>query len=157
MKFIRLTQGKITVIDTRDWLRVSRYKRWHAVNWGGRFYAATTLKNGRKLYLHRLLLNAPADAQIDHINGNTLDNRRSNLRISTASTNQQNRHRVQGHIPYKGVYRHTDGRFIARIKVRNTQYWLGSFKTALEAARAYDRKARYYFGAFARVNFPQWK
>ncbi len=109
---------------------------------------------GKYEQLHRVITNAPRDKQVDHINGNTLDNRRCNLRICTASDNMKNRvigkNNKSG---YKGVlWRAERKRFVATIFAGNKQVHLGTFKSREAAAEAYDQAAIKYFGEFARTN-----
>src|SRR6185437_1309741 len=85
---IELTQGKNTMIDDADWPLVSKFK-WNAKNESGRWYATTTRKR-RVLRLHRVVMDAPKNMMVDHIDGNTLNNRLSNLRLCTNAENQQN-------------------------------------------------------------------
>ena len=87
---------------------------------------------------------------IDHINGNRADNRPSNLRLATSAQNTHNKQR-QGAVPFKGVVLHKSGRYQASCKHK----YLGLFKDAESAARAYDAQARQVFGEFARLNFEE--
>ncbi len=105
--------------------------------------------------MHRLILNAPDGIQVDHVNRNRLDNRRSNLRIATDLQNHFNTvkrsHNTTG---YKGVSRyHKLDRWYARIALHGKVYYLGIHNSPEEAARAYDAKARELFGEFAWTNF----
>lgn len=107
--------------------------------------------------LHRLLMNAPEDMSVDHLNGNTLDNRKSNLRICTQFQNMANRKmNLNNKSGYKGV--HWDAtrskQWAASIGVNNQKINLGSFPEARWAAMAYDLAAQHYFGDYARLNFP---
>ena len=95
---------------------------------------------------------------VDHINGNCLDNRRSNLRVATPSQNSQNKsgssaqHRTSAH---KGVsWKSRDEIWVAQILVNKLKIHLGYFQGEQDAAIQYDCAARFYFGEFARVNFP---
>jgi hypothetical protein len=110
-------------------------------------------KRGR---LHRVILNCPEGMTVDHINGNTMDNRRSNLRLATQSQNQMNRGSCRGSSSqYKGVSHHKlTGKFTAQIRVDGKKRHLGLFASEEEAARAYDVAAIQAFGEFARPNLP---
>jgi len=106
--------------------------------------------------LHRLIVGAPVGEVVDHINGDTLDNRRSNLRVCSRAENLWNagkrRHNTSG---FKGVcFDKRDGRWYARIRAVGRVHDLGRYKTAEEAAMAYDAKAAELHGPFARLNFP---
>jgi hypothetical protein len=84
MPQIKLTQDKYAVIDKIDLSLISKYK-WN-YHYG---YASATI-NGKLVYMHRLILNAPKHLQVDHKNGILSDNRRSNIRLCTRSQNQMN-------------------------------------------------------------------
>lgn len=154
--FVPLTQGQMAIVDASDHDLVMRHN-WHAdkINEAG-FYVARRLP-GRKIeYLHRLLAGAENGLQVDHIDGDTLNNRRSNLRACTARQNQRNRKPwSRGTSKFKGVSWSTSGRkWRAGIKVGTKSRSLGRFTNELEAARAYDRAASEHFGEFAWLNFP---
>src|SRR5215470_7214120 len=84
--YVELTRGLETIIDVADVPLVKNYL-WHTqTNWTSGFYART----GRGLLMHRLITGCPKGKEVDHINHDTLDNRRSNLRIVTHKQNQQN-------------------------------------------------------------------
>ena len=104
------------------------------------------------LYMHRRILDVPADVQVDHVNGHRLDNRRSNLRVATVAQQAMNR-RASSATGFKGVSPHR-GRYQARIMRDGRHRVLGCYSDAEEAARAYDAAAVELFGAFARLNFP---
>ncbi len=159
MKKIPLTQGKYAVIDDEDYDWLAKWK-WHAHQYCGRWYALRTvyLGGGRKhrenriIRMHREILNTPQGMETDHANGNGLDNRRSNLRICTRSQNAANRKVNKS--GYKGVHLHKQtGKWHPRIKVNYESISLGLFENQKDAARAYDKAARHYFGQFARTNF----
>jgi len=82
VKSIPLTQGKFAIVDVEDYDRLAKYK-WHTNQDGNNFYAYTFLSKGNKkkrVFMHRLLMNAPKGLFIDHIDGNGLNNRKCNLR-----------------------------------------------------------------------------
>jgi hypothetical protein len=150
---VKLTQGKVALIDDEDWELVSKYS-WYAYKnkHGNTFYAATTNSKNFKIRMHRLIMNTPSGKQVDHINGNGLDNRRVNLRVCTNSQNHMNGQKVHGKSVYRGVCKDRKW-WKARICVNRQQINLGLFTDEIEAAKAYDEAASKYFGQFANINF----
>jgi hypothetical protein len=109
---------------------------------------------GQDEYLHRLIMNTPKGLDTDHIDGNHLDNRKSNLRVCTKAQNQHNRHRAHGLSKFKGVSWHTKTKkWQARVALNGKRIHIGVFDSEIEAAKAYDQKARELYGDFARPNF----
>lgn len=111
--------------------------------------------SGKVIWMHRLLMNFPNNFQVDHINGNSLDNRCFNLRICTASENGKNRSISNNNsLGVKGVYkeniRHRGKCFRARIRVNGKRISLGIFQTPREAEIAYKEASRLYFKEFSR-------
>ena len=156
MKYIILTQGKFTAVDDADFDWLNQYK-WHAHKDLGGYYAKRTIHKNRKYHkirMHRVIMNCPEDKQIDHINHNTLDNRKCNLRICTFPENQRNRlPRLNCSSQYKGVCWHKQNKkWVSRIKLDQKNYSLGSYDSEIEAARAYNTKATELFGNFAVLN-----
>jgi hypothetical protein len=152
-----LTQGRVALIDDADTALLSQWRwQWLPNRRGG--YAVRQESVGgqrRTIYLHRFLLEAEAGAVVDHINGNGLDNQRSNLRCVTRSQNMANRQAPARSIAYRGVYTNKRGLpFRAQITRLGRDKHLGAFATAIEAARAYDRAAWFHFGCAAQLNFP---
>jgi hypothetical protein len=157
--FVPLTQGAFAKIDVRDAAMVTK-KCWYLYRdpRTGRKYAVRE-EGGATVRLHRWLLNTNATEDVDHKNGDGLDNRRENLRTATAAQNTYNaRKRTLGTSKYKGVNKDDGGRcgmiWRSRIRVDRKLIHLGRFGTEEEAARAYDEAARQRFGKFACVNFP---
>ncbi len=109
----------------------------------------------KRVALSRFIMNAPAGLQVDHINGNRLDNRRCNLRLATPQENGRNKPSLGGKSKFKGVTRNSQSKnWRAYIVVDRRQFHLGSFESEEAAARAYDNAARERFGEFACLNFP---
>ena len=111
----------------------------------------------------RLVMDAQSDMVVDHINHNTLDNRRCNLRVCTRSENRRNgrKHR-QSKARFKGVFYHAHGTYSGKrggkgrwrsyTRVKGKRIWLGYYATDIEAAMAYNRFAANEFGEFACFN-----
>ena len=147
-KLIPLTQGRFAIVDAEDYEWLSKWK-W-SYGYGG--YAGRGIQYG-VIYMHRLILGTPAGSHTDHINGNGLDNRKSNLRICTHHENMRNRSKQKGSSKYKGVYwERKREKWIAQIKINNKNIHLGSFKKEYDASVAYDLAAIKYHGIFAKVN-----
>ena len=151
MKIILLTSGYTTIVDDDDYELV-RHMRWWASRCGKQVYAQASLC-GRKVFLHRLLMNAPAGQRVDHISGDPLDNRRDNLRLCSHAENLRSRPKPMGKATsqYKGVSMF-HGKWRATIVKDYKQYHLGVFDTEMEAAQAYNEAAAELFGQFAWLN-----
>lgn len=149
MKTLLLSRRLVALVDDDVFVWASLH-RWHASGKRGKFYAARRLLSGQRIYLHRLLLSAPAGYVVDHINGNSLDNQRSNLRLATRQQNAQNRRAIKGK-PHKGV-RFSRGRYQAVLRVNGRKYVRGGFSSVAAAAEAYNELAREHYGEFACLN-----
>ena len=146
------------IVDEEDFHKVKKYN-WQVVERDGKAIRVCRFERkngfGRNVLLHRQILGVvDPKLQVDHINGNILDNRRSNLRICSIRLNTRNRCKpVNNKSGYKGVmWRVRSQRFEAKIKVDGKQIHLGSFTSIIEAAEAYDKGAVEHFGEFARTN-----
>ena len=108
--------------------------------------------------MHRLIMMAPKEMDVDHINGNGLDNRKSNLRVVTHQENQcnQQRHYISKS-GFKGVHQQPNGNWCVRIVHDNRRYNGGTYEDPTIAARYYDRLAIHLHGEFAGLNFPNSK
>jgi hypothetical protein len=150
---IFLKGGHECVIDDADYNKVKDH-RWYAsiCNRSGKPYVSTNEKLGpnkfRVLGIHRLLLDVPTDKVCDHINGDTLDNRRENIRPASIAENMRNRSSGCG---WKGV-KDCGGSFAAAIGFNKKRIHLGTFKDAADAAQAYNFAAAELHGEFARYN-----
>src|SRR5689334_18791091 len=132
---ITTDNGHTVLIDPEDWPRVRPY-RWRAYNFNGIWYATTTIA-ATTVYMHRLVMDSPDDREVDHRNGNGLDNRRgTNLRLATHAQNLANqRLSARNTSGYRGVSfakrRATYARpWEAQIKHLGKKIGLGYFKTA---------------------------
>jgi hypothetical protein len=151
MKEIQLTQGQVTLVDDEDYEYLNQWN-WQAhYNKKQSIYYATGVINKNFVTMHRLILNAPKDMYVDHINHNTLDNRKENLRLATLSENQYNRKRCKRNTSgYKGVsWSKLHNKWRARICITKERLHLGLFDTAEEAYKIYCAAAEKYHGEFA--------
>ena len=144
------------LIDKNELWRLRKYKYYPKDRGEGRMYFWRHVKeNGKEttIMLHREILNCPKGRQVDHINGNTLDNRKENLRICTNAENRRNcklsKNSTTG---FKGVHWHSGmKKYQARIAVNGRRYSLGFYETAKEAYLEYCINAIKYHGKFART------
>lgn len=161
MKEIPLTQGKVALVSDEDYSTLSQYK-WQYTGTGyasrsERFGPVDKTEVGWKRYkykgflMHREILEPPSGMQVDHINGNKLDNRRSNLRLCTRSQNYWNKGKQSNNKSgYKGVFwaKHVQ-RWRARVMSNGRITELGYFDSPEEAHRSYVKAAKQVHGEFA--------
>jgi len=152
VRWIPLGDGHYAYVDAADYDWLSQWN-WHAYNDG---YPAR-YENGKKVFMHRLIMQPPKGMVVDHIDANRANNCRSNLRVCTRRENVRNKRRHSNSCSrFKGVgYLKRCRKWYARIWFMGERIWLGYFTDEVEAARAYDRKAVELFGAYARLNFPR--
>lgn len=105
-------------------------------------------------YLHRYLLDFP-ESRIDHIDGNPLNNCRSNLRICTQQQNLMNKKKSKNASSrFKGVsWNKRENIWYTYINKNYKTHYIGRFRDEIEAAKAYDTAAKAIFGDFARLNY----
>jgi hypothetical protein len=154
MKEIQLTQGKVALVDDADFEWLNQWK-WCAIKQGKLYYAIRKFK-GKNLSMHRFVLGTPKGMLTDHRDHNGLNNQRYNLRFATKAQNTYNVS-SRGHSKYLGVSIKQTGRqkgkISAKIQFNRRPTHIGSFPTEIDAARAYDLKAKELFGEFANLNF----
>ena len=152
---IRLTQGQFALVDAEDYGWLSKWK-WHAQKWhseGEDHYYANRRDPVKKtaIGMHRQIMGFPEGLEVDHINGNSLDNRRCNLRAVSTELNQINSSTGWGSSRFRGVtWDASRGLWKAHATLRDVRYQLGHFPTEEAAARAVDRKRREVYGEYAR-------
>lgn len=159
MKEIQLTQGKVALVDDEDYARVVAFnwyakEPWNCLGWYAARNETIGIKQQRTIYLHAFILNFPDCAFIDHINRDTLDDQKHNLRIATTVQSAANRELPVGVSGYRGVTR-SGLYWIARIAINGNRIYLGTFDTPEEAATAYDVAALQHHGEFAVLNFQE--
>jgi hypothetical protein len=159
MKTISLTQGKVALVDDENFEWLSQFK-WYArkhilknrTNW----YAVRniTVASGKQktVQMHRIIAAVAGFPQIDHRDGNGLNNQRENLRPATCRQNQHNqRKRISCSSKFKGVcWDRQNGKWRADIRLPGYRLHLGLFEE--DAAKAYDKAARQLFGEFSFTN-----
>ena len=162
----KLARGRVTLIDDEDYELVLGY-RWRVMeNRADQAYVVTYKKlhdrggrdkRGRGINNYPMHTLLTGFRLVDHRNGDTLDNRRSNLREATYSQNAMNRRANQGsRTGFKGVNWSGERtqRWQVRIMKEGKRHFIGNFDTPEEGAFAYDIAARELHGEFARLNFP---
>ena len=165
---VQLTQGKCAIVDDADYLRVRRFKWFAHKSETGIWYAVRSLKaDGVRMDIgmHRLLLGAGSEQEVDHRDGDGLNNRRENIRLCTKRQNARNRKQrpwpTKSSV-FQGVCWSTRVRrwraYICAGPLNalghSKQIYIGQFLTEEDAAAAYDVYALRLFGSFAKTNFP---
>jgi hypothetical protein len=155
---IPLGEGRFTIVEPRDFYWLNNFN-WTITGNDEHIYAVrNVIKSGAKttaVRLHREIMNSPKGLLVDHRNGDTLDNRRTNLRVATHSQNCFNcRKRKNTSSRFIGVsFNKHKIMWAAYISFHRKRIWLGHFKTEIEAAKAHDEAAKKHHGEFARLNF----
>lgn len=144
------------LVDSDDYEKLSK-KKWFLLN--GKYASRKELVGGKyqQVSMSRIITNCPKNMVVDHINGNTLDNRKKNLRVCTVKQNQMNRKPSNGSkSKYKGVHWYTAGKkWVASLCFHGEQITCGYFTDEIKAAKKYDQYASAIFGDYAYLNFPK--
>lgn len=152
---LSLTNGHEVILDSEDFDTFGRFK-WSGLCKDGRVYARRSAPGlgGKQItvLLHRAIMGNPPGVFVDHINGNTLDNRRENLRVASRGQNRVNSKLNKDNASgYTGVMWHRrDKRWIARVTCEGVKHEKGGFSTAEEAASWRQMKAHELHGQFVR-------
>lgn len=148
MKEIILTQNKVALVDDNDFEYINQFN-WNAHRTEKYWYAA---RSGG-VRMHRIIMHAPENREIDHINGDGLDNRKENLRVCTHQQNMQNQllPRINNKLGVKGVSLEKGRKkFRATIFVKGNKIHLGYYNVLKDADIAYRTAEKKYFGDFSR-------
>lgn len=145
--------GGVVLVDDADAALVTAHPWWAADGAGRTRYAIT--RGG--IPMHRLIMAAPKGVEVDHVNGDGLDNRRANLRLATRAQNAKNRPAQNDCAsPFKGVMirkgRNGGATFVVAIQQDRERMKIGAYPSEHAAARAYDAAAKLFHGKFARTN-----
>ncbi len=159
---IRMAQPRYAKVAPGDYKGLRGYE-WFAQKGKGCFYAVRRARGtkGNKLatiYMHHELIDVADGLLIDHVNQDSMDNRRANLRGATRAQNVRNRKKFpkSSSSKYKGVYRRKKTcKWEVKITFERKKIYLGTFCDEIEAAKAYDRAAIKYHAEFASLNFPK--
>jgi hypothetical protein len=152
-KEIKLKNGLTVLVDDEDYPILSQWN-WCCVSNNKKYVKTNFSENGKQkpVYMHRFIMQAPKGMDVDHINGNPLDNRKENLRVCTHSENKRNTKKFKNNTTgYKGVSIKKD-KFQVKISHDYKQVHIGLFNTVEEAVKAYNEAALKYHGEFARLN-----
>ena len=161
---IPLTKGEFAIVDPEDYERLAKFK-WHLSESPTGSHAARWQRiwpggYRKKIWMHREVIDVPEHLLCDHVNGNGLDNRAANLRPATVSQNLCNRPKTKARTrsKYKGLeWDKIQRKWKVRIQCNGRKTYLGSFSNEIDAAKAYDEKAKELFKEYARLNFPAVK
>jgi hypothetical protein len=153
VKRIKLSRGKYTFVDDEDFERLNEFG-WYASKGNGNNFYAQRRKCKIHVFMHREILPCPKGFQIDHIDGDGLNNQKKNLRVCTTSQNQFNRGKIKNSTSgYKGVtWDKRSKKWLAQININKEHKNLGLFDSKEDAALAYNIAAERYHGEFAKFN-----
>lgn len=159
MKKIKLTQGKFALVDDEDFEWLNQFK-WFAAKSKGNYYAHRSVRlkkgeNQKTIRMHREIMNTPVGMETDHMDHDTLNNQKCNLKICTVLQNSKNKiihKKKKNGIKYKGVDKSSANSYGAHIYYNGKSLHLGSYRTEVDAALAYNKKAIELHGEFVYLN-----
>lgn len=150
---VNLNKGFQAVVDEIDLPLVMPF-RWHVLERPSKFSTRHYAKASGNVLMHRLIAAAPLGAEVDHINGNGLDNRRANLRVCTRAQNAASRRSRGNYEGLRGVCA-SGSRWQVCMVINGENHTFGSFEDQQTAGRVADAIAKAQWGEFARLNFPE--
>lgn len=158
MKYLSLqNSNELCMVDDLDYENLLKYKWYIMKNNYVRASFRSLKRKDNRIGIHRYLMNCPDHLVVDHIDGNPLNNQRSNLRLATNSQNICNSKKQKNTLSkYIGVsYSKTENRtkkWRAACEKSNKMIYIGRYQTEIEAALAYNEKVKEIFGEFAKLN-----
>lgn len=148
---IHLSSGRKALVDAEMVPMISKIRWWSQNGRNGKVYVGGR-PNGLEVLLHRFLMGVCDEREVDHKNGDGLDNRLDNLRYATHSQNIQNqKKRINSKNRFKCVGRRENGKWRARTTVNGKRISIGSFDSEEAATAAYAQAAVKFHGEFARM------
>jgi len=156
MKQIQLTRGKFALVDDEDYDRLVAMGKWHVcAGYASKAGKKSQGQQGMCIYMHRFIMSAQKGVEIDHINGDRLDNRKCNLRLCSHLENLKNQPtaRKNNTSGFKGVcWNKVLNKWQSNIMLNGKSTHLGVFMCKIEAAKAYNAAAVQFHGEFANIN-----
>lgn len=148
-----LSYGLVCIMDQVDSFTKNYKESWiQSIYWDGRYVKITDKRRLHVAIAERCFGDIPKGYYVDHIDGNTLNNRRGNLRIVTPQQSGANQKSRGGKSKYRGVFQQESGRWTAQLSSGGIRWCLGTYDTEKQAAEAYDDKAKKIHGEYARLN-----
>ena len=157
-KEIKLTQGKVAIVDDEMYDYLNQWKWFANKQKNDKFYVGRRIlvsnKKQSTIWMHRFIMNPKKGMVIDHLDGNPLNNQKNNLRICTQSENLRNRNcNINNTSGFKGVYWHKiTKKWMSYITINKKSLYLGIYTNPIKAAFAYNEAAIKYHGKFANIN-----
>jgi hypothetical protein len=151
-KEIKLTQGKLALVDDEDFEWLNQWKWYYHDGYALRMSLGS---NRKSIRMHRIIMNTPDNMEPDHINGNTLDNRKYNLRNCTHAENLCNsKIQINNASGYKGVsWNKQRKKWSVKIVKNQIHIFLGLYISKEDAINVYNKKAKELFGEYAKLNY----